>query len=505
MTDDAKRAIAEFVADKDARIRALYKVKDKWGTVVTIEPNDTQQQLLDNCHTRNIIPKARQHGITTGVCIFKILDECLFNDHYKAAIIAHRESDALKIFASKIKFPYDSIPQFLKDSGFVPTATRVTTSSIEFSNGSIISADTMVRSDTLQILHISELAKMYAQFPQKAEEVRTGALPAAEKGQVFIESTMEGRFGLMYELAERAKALEDLGTPLTDKDFKFFFFPWHECKEYRMYTPVEIPQPFVEYFAKLAEDSGIHLEDEQKWWYVKEAEIQGETMKQEYPSTYRESTEVSGDAMFFGNNIVKARHEGRICTVPYDSNSHVYAAMDIGRSDSTAIWTFQLIRQERHFLEYFERDGEEPAFYHKWLSQREYPIKTLGLPHDAKALTLAASKSIEEIFRGFGYDVVILKRDDHEILGINDVRNAFNRCYIDKIKCARGLECLDKFRKEYDDKHCCYRTKSVHDEYSDGAKGFIYSIQLGNIMRNRQGSMSLDDYRALKASHRKII
>jgi len=80
-----------------------------------------------------------------------------------------------------------------------------------------------VRSDTLQVLHISELAKMYAQFPAKAEEVKTGALPAVERGTVFIESTMEGRFGLMFDLSERAKALEDIGVEPTEKDFKFSF------------------------------------------------------------------------------------------------------------------------------------------------------------------------------------------------------------------------------------------------------------------------------------------
>lgn len=504
MSNDVQE-IAELLADQNFRLSTLYKIKNKEGKVVTFRMNNAQRDLIENHHNRNIIPKARQRGISTVVDIF-ILDECLFNNHHKGSIIAHRESDALKLFASKILFPYQHIPDCFKDAGFVPRATRITSSTIEFDNGSIITADTMVRSDTLQILHISELAKMYVQFPQKAEEVRTGALPAVEKGKVFIESTMEGRFGLMFELSERAKAIQDMGTVLTPKDFKFFFYPWWGCEEYRMAEKVEVPREMAEYFQDLEDNDKIILDDDQKAWYIKESEVQLISMKQEYPANYREATEVATNAMFFGQNIVKARKEGRICNIPYDSHALVYAAMDIGRSDSTAIWIFQLVGKEIHFLDYFERNGEEPAFYDAWMRSLPYPIIGIGLPHDSEAKVLSASKSTADIFRyDLRRDVTVIKRDAHEIFGINEARSIFNSCWFDKVKCHRGLECVDKFRKEWDERHACYRSKSVHDEYSDGAKGFIYSIQFAALLRNREGSISKTDYKALKKRHRRII
>lgn len=506
MTDeDTQKDIAKKLADKNFRMSTLYQIKNKHGKVVTFKANNAQQHLLDNYHNRNVIPKARQRGISTVVDIH-ILDECLFNSHMKASIIAHRESDALKLFASKILFPYQHIPEFLIDAGFVPRATRMTSSTIEFDNGSIITADTMVRSDTLQILHISELAKMYAQFPQKAEEVKTGALPAVEKGTVFIESTMEGRFGLMFDISEKAQEIMLMELPLTEKDFKFFFFPWWDCKEYRLEHNVDIEKSMEEYFDGLEENDGIVLDDAQKAWYVKENDVQGDKMKQEYPATYRESTEVATNAMFFGQQVVKARKEGRVCNVPYDSHALVYCAMDIGRTDSTAIWVFQIISNEIHFIDYYERNGEEPAFYDAWLRSLPYPNSGMGLPHDSEAERMGAAKSTADIFRhDLHRDVTVIPRDAHEIFGINEARSAFNQCWFDRVKCKRGLECVDKFRKEWDEKHCCYRTKSVHDEYSDGAKGFIYSIQYANKLRRRGRSMNKEEYRALKKRHRKVI
>jgi len=480
----------------------LYKIKDKDGVVIRFRPNEAQQFLYDNRHKRNIIPKARQRGISTGVLV-DYLDDILFNPYYKAATLAHREADAIKLFASKVRFPYDSIDPRLKP--YIPKLVRATTSVMEFSNGSIFSAETMVRSDTLQRLHVSELAKLYQQQPARAEEVKTGAFPAAERGIIDVESTMEGRFGLMYELCEKAKEMHDMGIPLTDKDFKFFFFPWWGCSDYQIFDPVDIDPELERYFAELKENSGIELTEPQKWWYVKESEVQGEKMKQEYPATYRESTEVATEAMFFGPHIVKARHEGRICSVPYDSHVHAYAAMDIGKSDSTAVWTFQMVGLERHFLDYFERDGEEPAFYDKWLRSLPYLVKGVGLPHDAAAEKFGMPKSVEDQFRDLGWNVKVLKKPLHEIYDINDARNAFPQCWFDKVKCKRGLKCLDNFRKEWDEKHCCYRTKSVHDEFSDGAKGFIYAIQYGNYLRGAQNAPSKESYRALKRRHRKII
>lgn len=500
--DEDTMDVIKRLRDKKWRMSHLYKIRDKDGIIVRFRPNEAQKYLYENRHRRNIIPKARQRGISTGILI-DYLDDCLFTPNIRAATLAHREADAIKLFESKVKFPYESIdPRLMR---YIPSLESSTTFKMKFSNGSTISAETMVRSDTLQRLHVSELAKLYRQQPARAAEVQTGAFPAAERGIIDIESTMEGRFGLMYDLCEKAKEIFDLKTPLTVKDFKFFFFAWWGCTDYVLDTEVGIPSEMEEYFEELETNEKIFLTDQQKWWYVKESEIQLENMKQEYPATYRESTEVANEGMFFGKNIVRARKESRIGSVPYDSHSDVFAAMDIGKSDSTAIWVFQLIGKERHFIDYYERDGEEVDFFVKWLRERPYSVRSLGLPFDADSEVLGLSKSVANQFRSYGFPVKVLDRNKLELHGINDARSAFVQCWFDNNKCKRGLKCLDNFRKEWDDKHGCYRTKSVHDEFSDGAKGFIYAIQYGDYLKGTKNSLSKKDYRKLKKRNRRII
>jgi len=500
--EEMQENVIRTLRNKQWRLSHLYKIKDKQGKVVRYTPNEAQQYLYDHRHRRNIIPKARQRGLSTCILI-DYLDTILFTPYYKAATLAHREQDSLKLFSSKVKFPYDHIDPRLKP--YIPRLYRETTSLLEFSNGSIFSAETRVRSDTVQRLHVSELSALFDQDAARAEEVKTGAFPAAERGIIDVESTMKGRYGTMFELCEQAKDLFDRNVPLTDKDFKFFFFSWYGCKEYRLEIPVEIEPEMERYFGDLEQNCGIVLQDEQKWWYIKEREILGDLMKQEYPATYEESVEVATDSMYFGKQMVRAKHEDRICRIPYNCQSKVYGAMDIGHKDAATAWTFQFDGMEIRFLDYIEREGEHPIFFHNWFDSLEYSVKTLGLPHDAKAVRFGQPDAVDVQFKNLGYDVTVLDRDEHEIFGINKARGMFNQCRFNVPNCKRGLECLDKFRKGWNEKHQCFTALSVHDQYSHGAKGFIYALQFAEIVRGRGFQISRDDYKKLKERHRKVI
>ena len=84
-----------------------------------------------------------------------------------------------------------------------------------------------MRSGTLQYLHVSEYGQLCAKFPDKAREVRTGALNTVQAGQiVFIESTAEGQEGHFLRSMRGGPSQQRMGTKLSPLDFKFHFFPW---------------------------------------------------------------------------------------------------------------------------------------------------------------------------------------------------------------------------------------------------------------------------------------
>jgi hypothetical protein len=211
------------------RLNNLYTCQTKEGKIVPFRLNWAQASLLDGLHNSNLILKARQLGFTTFIQLF-LLDACLFNSNIRAGTIAHRLDDARVIFRDKVKFLYDSLPEQLKAARPI---IRDSADELVFSNNSSIRVATSMRSGTLQYLHISEYGQLCTAWPEKAREVRTGALNTIQAGQVvFIESTASGHEGHFYELCEAAQAKDRIGAPLTALDFKFNFFPWWKAPEY---------------------------------------------------------------------------------------------------------------------------------------------------------------------------------------------------------------------------------------------------------------------------------
>ena len=192
--------------------------------------NDDQHRLYKDRWYQNTILKARQKGFSTLVAIF-MLDCCLFDTNVSCGIIDITLDDAVAKL-NKIRFAYERIPRAIRD-----LITLNTNNSYEmtFANGSNISVGTSHRGGTLQILHISEYGKICAKFPERAREIRTGALNTIQSGQlVFVESTAEGQEGGFYSICQAAQAKQRLSTPLTPLDFKFHFFPWWTSHEYSL-------------------------------------------------------------------------------------------------------------------------------------------------------------------------------------------------------------------------------------------------------------------------------
>ena len=49
---------------------------------------------------------------------------------------------------------------------------------------------------------------------------------------------------------------------------------------------------------------------------------------------------------YYGNDMESAAEEGRICGVPVESEMEVNVVFDLGMSDSTVIWAYQLIGKD---------------------------------------------------------------------------------------------------------------------------------------------------------------
>lgn len=458
----------EQLCDPFWRLNRLYWIVNKQGQRVLFKMNESQVEVSKGLHGRDIILKARQRGITTLMCLIA-LDECLFNPDWSAAIIAHRLTDAQAIFATKVKFPYDNMPETLKLK-----TVRDSADALHFSNGSSLSVTTSARSGTLQRLHISEFGKICSQFPSKAREIVTGSFPAAENGNITIESTAEGQEGKFYDMTAKAMS----GTTRSPKDWKFHFIPWYTDPGYIADPSLVVVSAEDErYFERVEADTGVTLSPEQRAWYVLTEREQGADMKREYPATPDEAFEQAIEGAYFERQIAHAQKHGQIGEFGYDPKYPVNTFWDLGRNDFNVVWLHQSIRNRNRFIAYYENSGEYIAHYIRWLREwgrdkdAEWGIHYW--PHDGNRQDLFLEHGRLKVVEDMSFKPKIVDRVKEKGQAIEAARNVFPSCDFDEAGCALGLKRLRQYRKDWDEQRGVWRDSPRHDDNSHGADGFM--------------------------------
>ncbi len=448
------------------RLSNLYWITDKDGNRVKFEPNEAQLAYIENATREDLILKARQLGFTTLMCLVG-LDEAIFLNDHRVAIIAHTLDAAAEIFDSKVKYPYDSLPDSLRAK---KTARNDRAGLLRFDHGSSIRVATSARSGTLQRLHISEFGKICAVYPQKAREIVTGSFPAVGKNPKTIESTAEGQEGFFYDYAE--KAMRDAGP------FRLHFFPWW-MDETKRHDPADVrlmPEHHT-YFDKLEREHSIELDNEQKAWWVKEEQLLGGDMKRENPSTANEAFEQAIEGAYFAAQLAHADKFGQIGRFPYDPKYPVSTFWDLGRNDLNTIWLHQRIGSRNRFVGYYENSGEHISHYARWLEdwKRERNASWVDhyWPHDGKREDLFLENGRLGEAEEHGLRPIIVDRINTKMEAIDAARQVFASCDFDEEGCDVGIKRLRHYRKEWDDTREVWKDRPRHDVNSHGADGFM--------------------------------
>ncbi len=467
-----QKAVDQF-SDRRWRLNNLYLITDKEGRRVKFEMNTAQEALFDTMHNQNVILKARQRGFTTFIQVF-MLDACIFNSDIRAGTIAHTLGDAQVIFRDKVRFPYDNLPDGIKNA--VPVVNDNATELL-LANNSGIRVGTSLRSGTLQYLHVSEYGKICAKFPDKAREVRSGALNTVDKNQVvFIESTAEGQDGHFFEICQTARSKRNTGDALTPMDFRFHFSPWHEDESYTLPPEsVPIPPSYAGYFGKL-QGQGITLSPAQQAWYVKKAEQQQGDMMREFPSTPDEAFEAAIEGAYYAEQLARMELDRRLTRIPIDPAIPVMTSWDLGWNDANTIWFIQVAGLEIRFIDYYENSGYGLEHYVNELKKRRelhgYTFGDHFFPHDVNNAELNNGKSRFDTLVGMGITPTAVPRVQNINDGINATRRMLSRAVIDPVRCERGLKALRNYRKQWDEDRATFRDRPLHNWASHGADSF---------------------------------
>lgn len=471
--------LARNLASPRWRLDNLYTIVNRDARSIPFRPNVAQVALLDGLHLRNIIIKARQRGFSSLIQL-AALDQAMWNPNFSAGIIAHSLDDAAA-FLKRILYAYEHLPEALRMA--VPIKSR-NTSVIEFANGSSIKVDTSMRSQTLQFLHVSEFGKICAKYPDKADEIISGSLPAvAPSGMVFIESTAEGREGHFYRMATEAEQHLLSGRRLSPLDFKYHFFSWYDEDAYSIDPEgVVITPEDHAYFDRLEAQARVLLPPGKRAWYVAQRGRLGpELMLREFPSTGEEAFRQSTEGRYYTAQLNRAYSERRIGSFPTLQGQPAYTFWDIGANDETAIWVMQRHQGRYRLIRYYEASGEPFSHFVAWLQGLGLVWAAHYLPHDAEhkrqqgLRNASAVEMLQELTPGWYYEIV--PRVELIQTGIQQARDVFAQCEFDEAGCRQGLLHLENYRKQWDDRRGVWRDQPLHDAASNGADAFRQMAQ----------------------------
>jgi hypothetical protein len=185
----------------------------------------------------------------------------------------------------------------------------------------------------------------------------------------------------------------------------------------------------------------------------------------QYLQEYECSFEAAIIGAIWGTEMRKVSEDGRITKVENQIEVKTHTAWDLGHTDDTAIWWYQVIGGEIHIVDFFALSGGTIKEFVSKIKEKPYNYGKHYLPHDARARTLASGgKSvIEQMAAHLGINNLAIVPSLTVQDGIQAVRMALPRCWFDAEKCADGIEALRQYQREYDEDKKAFRQTPKHD------------------------------------------
>ena len=271
-----------------------------------------------------------------------------------------------------------------------------------------------------------------------------------------------------------------------------------DCEIWASWNPDEEDDPIHEMYVTNADDTFkvVEINYYDNPWFPESLEKVRLRDKKNNPHRYEWIWEgkfnVNSEGAVYGKWMEKARKEGRIRKGLYDPSLPVHTSFDLGYSDDTAIWFWQIQGNEIRCIDYYESCREGIQHYAEQLYGRkiinikygkdavvesfdlgeeiegqEHRVKyTYGVhygPHDAaNKLLQAGGRSIVQQLHEFGIRMVVVASTSQQNQ-IEGARVTIDRTWFDEDKCKEGIRSLRKYQFILNEQKGSYSKEPDHD------------------------------------------
>jgi len=214
----------------------------------------------------------------------------------------------------------------------------------------------------------------------------------------------------------------------------------------------------------------------------------------EWVRVYVDGEDASGDeGAIWGSWISELQARGGVCAFEHDRDE-VYTSWDLGRADSTAIWFWRIRewqervggefvdRRDVDVIDHYENHGEGIAHYFDLIESKGYRYRKHFFPHDARIRRLETQQTaLERAIERFGMNAVEITPEISVADGIDAARwlleqpiRIHERCgELGKLEYS-GIDALQGYRYNWDEKNQCFSRDPIHNWASHSADAFRY-------------------------------
>ena len=195
------------------------------------------------------------------------------------------------------------------------------------------------------------------------------------------------------------------------------------------------------------------------------------------------------EGSYYAKYIDRMRLNGQIGNVPWEPGFKVNTAWDIGVRDNTSIIFYQVIGMTVRIIDFYEKSKEGLEHYTKMLQTKPYQYGVHIAPHDIAVKEFGSGQTRIEKARQLGVQFT-LANNVSIYDGIESVRSAFGKIWIDERNCALLIKALENYRQEFDVKKRIYKSTALHDWSSHACDSMRY---LCVSLSKTSDGMSADD------------
>lgn len=182
--------------------------------------------------------------------------------------------------------------------------------------------------------------------------------------------------------------------------------------------------------------------------------------------------------------VDRAEKAGRLNACVYDPDGMpLEITSDIGFRDTASWWVWQRKRGGYSLLAYHGDSGMDASewieYWKLQLTERNWKLGKIWLPHDAKVKTFQSRESvIEQFIKAFGANRCEIVPQSSKADRINAARTVVQQCEFNKAECETGLDGLRAWVFEYNPETQAFSREPLHNWASHPSDAFSYGCQV---------------------------